>query len=273
MNSSSKSKLITKLVIALFVLLTAFWVYMTVAHQSSGYRLTFGATYGLMALVGAVYGFSQARHWGGHKSALGQTILLLAAGLAFAEFGQLVFSYYNIVKQVDIPYPSLADIGFFGNIPLYILAGISLGRTAGARLSLRKAGVKLVAFVIPAISLFSAYYFFLQDYDFSQSTGLQTFLNFGYPLGQATYVAIALFVFLAVNGKLGGLMRTRILMVIAAFVTQFAADFNFLYQSSHGTWINGGYGDMLYLIAYFVMTISLIRLCAPITVQAKKEGA
>ncbi len=264
MDHKLKSKLLPKFVIGLYAVLGLFWLYMSITHQTSGYRLTFGATYGLMALVGAVFGFSEARKWGGHKSKLGLTILFLSAGLAFAEFGQLVFSYYNIVSKVDIPYPSIADIGFFGNIPLYILGGIYLGRTAGAQFSLRKSGAKLIAFAIPVVSVFSAYHFFLRGYEFEDVSSLQVFLDFGYPIGQAIYIAIAVFVLLAVNSKLGGLMRSRILMVIAAFVAQFVADFNFLYQNTHGTWINGGYGDMLYLTAYFLMTISLIRLCAPI---------
>jgi hypothetical protein len=38
------------------------------------------------------------------------------------------------------------------------------------------------------------------------------------------------------------------------------ADYNFLYQASDGTWINGGYGDVLYLISYFLISFGLMQL-------------
>jgi len=271
MYHNKNSKYLIWFAVMLYTVLALFWLYASLTHKTGDYRLAFGATYGLMALTGAVVGFSKAGQWGGRKSTMGLTILFLAIGLAFAEFGQLVFSYYNIVKQVEIPYPSLADVGFFGSIPLYILGALYLGHTSGVKLSLKKPGIKLVAVIVPALLVFSAYHFFLKGYDFKGTSALQILLDFGYPIGQAIYVAVAVFVFLAVNSKLGGLMRSRILLVLVAFVAQFVADFNFLYQNSHDTWVNGGYGDMLYLTAYFVMTISLIRLCAPITSSSARE--
>ncbi|MDO8483179.1 MAG: hypothetical protein Q7S86_05185, partial [bacterium] len=48
--------------------------------------------------------------------------------------------------------------------------------------------------------------------------------------------------------------------ILTALVVQYVADYNFLYQFSLGNWINGGYGDYIYLISYFLMTIGLINL-------------
>ncbi|NDC31981.1 MAG: hypothetical protein EBZ58_13855, partial [Bacteroidetes bacterium] len=83
-----------------------FWVFISLTNQNANYKLAFGATYGLMALLGAIFGLLNANKWGGRKSALGLTIIFLSVGLLFAEFGQLVFSYYNIIKSVEVPYPS-----------------------------------------------------------------------------------------------------------------------------------------------------------------------
>ena len=44
------------------------------------------------------------------------------------------------------------------------------------------------------------------------------------------------------------------------FFAQYLADYNFLFQNSRGTWYNGGYGDYLYLLAYFLMSIGIIQL-------------
>ncbi|MEK7602962.1 MAG: hypothetical protein AAB459_01825 [Patescibacteria group bacterium] len=222
-------------------------------------RLLFGATYGAMALLGGIFGLMYAKVWGSLRSSLGRAILYLSSGLLFAEFGQIVFSYYNIVSKVDIPYPSLADLGFFGNIPLYILGGLSLAKVLGVRISIKKSPIKLlVGIFLPVVMLASSYLLFLKNYDFTDITNLQVFLDFGYPLGQATYVSIALVILLSVGKMLGGVMKKPIMFLLLAFIAQYIADLNFLYQNYHDTWINGGYGDYLYLIAYFAMAVSLI---------------
>ena len=59
---------------------------------------------------------------------------------------------------------------------------------------------------------------------------------------------------------LGGIMKNRILFILFAFFAQYLADYNFLFQNSRGTWYNGGYGDYLYLAAYFLMTFGIIQL-------------
>ena len=269
MDLNKNSKHILELSVVLFAVLVGFWVFISLTNQNANYKLAFGATYGLMALLGAIFGLLNVNKWGGRKSALGLTIIFLSVGLLFAEFGQLVFSYYNIIKSVEVPYPSLADIGFFGSIPFYILGASYLGKSSGVKFGIKKPTAKLLAFLLPVFALYNAYHFFLAQYTVGNSSILKVFLDFGYPIGQAIYVSIAAFIFLTVRGSLGGIMKNRIMLVLLAFLAQFAADFNFLYQSAHSTWTNGGYGDLMYLIAYFMMTISIVYLCSPLKESSK----
>ena len=101
---------------------------------------------------------------------------------------------------------------------------------------------------------------FLKNYEFDWSNLLKVFLDFGYPLGQAFYVSLALLTFLLSKEFLGGLMKPKVLIILFALAVQYMADYNFLTQVNNGTWINGGYGDYIYLLAYFLMTIALINL-------------
>ncbi len=55
-------------------------------------------------------------------------------------------------------------------------------------------------------------------------------------------------------------MRWPLLLLMFALVAQYVADFNFLFQAPNSTWVNGGYGDFLYLFAYFLMGLSLARI-------------
>lgn len=270
--NNSKNKLVQISAIGLFVLLTIWWAVLSLTSEAGDFsRYIFGASYGLMALFGGVFALKTAKSWGGFRSGLGKVILFLGLGLLLAEFGQIVFSYYNIRLKVDVPYPSVADIGFFGSIPLYIFGALYMTKVLAVKASIKRAPLKLiVGILVPLVILVISYSFFLKAYDPSGVPALTRFLDFGYPLGQAVYVSIALVSLLSVANMLGGAMRKPLMLLLLAFLFQYAADFNFLYQSYHETWVNGAYGDYLYLVAYFVMTLSLINLSS---VLGQKLGA
>jgi hypothetical protein len=241
--------------------MAGWWVVLMLTPHTDETAAIWGACYGLTALVGGLYGLYASRAWGYFRSHVGRAIILLSLGLLFDEFGQLVFSYYNIIEKVAIPYPSLADVGFFGAVPLYILGAFYLLRSLGVGSAARKNPLKLaVGVLIPLIILGVTYWLFLKDYDASEKDALTIFLDFAYPLGQATYVSLALVALTSVGRLLGGVMKMPIFLLLFAFVLQYTADFNFLYQATQGTWGVSGYGDFLYLSAYFMMGASLISL-------------
>jgi hypothetical protein len=247
--------------LGIFLIMALWWVALAVIPHNEEAAHFWGAAYGLTALVGGLYGLFAARSWGFFKSYFGKAIIFLSAGLLLGEFGQLTFSYYNIVEKVAIPYPSIADIGFFGAVPLYIAGAFYLLRGLGVGNMLKKNTLKLVLGVlIPLVVLGCSYWLFLKEYDASEKDSLTVFLDFAYPLGQALYVSLALVVVLCAGRMLGGMMKLPVLLLLFAFVLQYAADFNFLYQTIEGSWTVSGYGDFLYLSAYFVMGASLIAL-------------
>lgn len=250
-----------KLATVFFVLMTVWWVTIFLSGAKETFQnYLFAASYGIICLWGGFWGFVISKKWGGLSSTLGKAIISLSLGLLAQEFGQLIFSYYNVFLKVEIPYPSLADIGFFGSIPFYIYGMVLLAKASGAKFSLGTVINKIQAIFIPFILLIVSYFVFLSDYQFDSTSSLKTFLDFGYPFGEALYISVAILTYSLSRKFLGGVMRSRILFLIGAFGVQYAADFNFLYQNSRGTWINGGYGDFIYFLAYFVMTLGLIQL-------------
>lgn len=244
-----------------FVLISIWWVTLFISGAKETFQnYLFGASYGLICLWGGLWGLIISKKWGGFSSAIGKAVIFLSLGLLAQEFGQLVFSYYNIFLKVEIPYPSLADVGFFGSIPLYAIGMVQLAKAAGSKFSLNTVISKLQIVAIPGLLLVISYLFFLRGYEFDFSNPLKVFLDFGYPFGEAIYISVAILTYTLSRKILGGVMRSRILLLIGAFSIQYLADFNFLYQNSKGTWINGGYGDYIYFLAYFVMTLGLIQL-------------
>ena len=250
--------------IALFSLLVIYWIFFQIflTADDANHRqiYTFSTIYGVTALYGAICGLLIARKWGGIKSILGRGLLFLSIGLLAQEFGQLVYSYYYIVQNLETAnYPSLGDVGFFGTIPLYCIGIIYLAKASGVTLR-----IKSVVHIVPAIAITFAilafgYYLFLQDYTFDWSAPIKTFLDFGYPLGAAIYISLAIGTYILSKGVLGGIMKSKILFLLLALCLQFLADYMFLYQISRGTWVDSGVNELIYLISYFVMTMALLQ--------------
>ncbi|MDQ1710220.1 MAG: diguanylate cyclase, partial [Frankiaceae bacterium] len=48
--------------------------------------------------------------------------LLLAAGCAAWGLGETVWSYYELVEHIEVPFPSLADVGYLAMFPFVIAA-------------------------------------------------------------------------------------------------------------------------------------------------------
>ncbi|OGE30654.1 hypothetical protein A2631_03810 [Candidatus Daviesbacteria bacterium RIFCSPHIGHO2_01_FULL_44_29] len=252
---------LAKLALVFFILISGWWAYLFISGtQDSNQLYAFAATYGLMCVIGGIAGFRAAKEWGGLSSVIGKAIIALSVGLFAQEFGQIVFSYFNIVTHVEIPYPSLADVGFFGSVVLYIIGIFFFSKAAGSKFSLKSVRNQLVALTIPVFMLIMSYLVFLKGYEFDWSNPLPILLDFGYPFGEAIYISIAILTYGLSRKLLGGVMRNRIMFIIVAFIAQYVAEANFLTQNLNGTWVNGGYGDYLYFISYFIMTIGLLRL-------------
>ncbi len=169
------------------------------------------------------------------------------------------FSYF-FYQGIDTPYPSIADIGFFGSIPCYIYGAFLLVKFYNTKRSIRTLKNLSLAFTIPLAMLLLSYKIFLDQYILDWSTPLKVLLDFGYPLGQAVYVSLAILAFLISVTNLGGIMRKPTILFIFSLIAQYVADYIFLYTSNNGTFVGGGFVDYLYMLAYFLMAVSLIEL-------------
>lgn len=250
-----------KVAAIIFLLFTAWWISLQYTNRALDSSFDyFASTYCLMAIWGACWGITFAKKWGGWKSAMGKSILFFSFGLLAQAFGQICYSYYVMVLHIDIPYPSIGDIGYFGSIPFYIVGISLLAQASGIALSLKSLQNKMQAVGIPVLMLVVSYIIFLRNYSFDWSQPLTIFLDFGYPLGQSIYIAIALLTYLLSRKMLGGVMKKRVFLIMIALFIQFCADFIFLYQANNGEWLAAGINDLIYFIGYFVMTLGLVQL-------------
>jgi len=220
----------------------------------------FTVTYPWAALWGGIWGLVTAHRWGGRRSVLGRSLLSLSIGILLQFVGQAAYSYYIYVLGIEVPYPSIGDIAYFGTSVFYVYGLVLLAKAVGIRISLQSIRAQIQAVLIPVVILVLAYYIFLQGYEFDWSAPFKIFLDFGYPTADAIYVSIAILTFLLSRKVLGGAMRGPILFLLIALVVESISDFMFPYQVDRDLWYVGGTNDFTYLLAYSFMAIALIQI-------------
>lgn len=246
-------------IIFLYLIVLVWWFKLQSSGIGTNEAYIFNWFYGLIALSGAVMGiYISINKWGGWSSMIGRSLIMLSVGLIGQWFGLQVWTYYNITAQVEIPYPSLADWGYFALIPAYSYAAWLLAQASGAKFSLKTSGGRISAFLIPLTILIISYGLFLKDIGIDVADPMKTFLDIAYPLGEIIPVSIALFTLTLSRNLLGGVMRSRVLYLVGAFFFQFLTEYVFLYRTGLDLYINGGFSDLMYATSYAIMAIGII---------------
>lgn len=253
--------ILTKLIAIIFIFFTIFWIILQIKVKPNnfGYHL-FGDTYFIVALLGGLWGITTAKKWGEGKSSMGKAIFLFSLGLLFQTFGQIAYSFYDIFLHIGIPYPSIGDVGYFGYIPLYIYGILLLARASGVKIGLYSVKKNLKILFVSIIILGISYFFILQQYTFNWHNPIKIILDFGYSLGDITYVYFALLTYIQIKTIKKGIMKNKILIILVAFIVFYLADFIFVIQANRKTFIIGQTSDYIYFMAYLLMTLGILRL-------------
>jgi len=264
-SNSKKDKLYFYVAVVLFSALFVWWLYVQYlgASGSADFNIqgqAFAAAYGIVALWGGFVAFIVSRKWGFFSSLFGRSLLAFSIGLFLQEFGQIAYSYYIYFMKIDIPYPSIGDVGYFGSIFFYIYGAYLLLKLLSINTKGKSVLDKFLMFLMPLALLAASYFLFLKDHEYTPGISLTNFLDIGYPLLQCVYVSLAFASLVFQGPRIGGFMRKGVLMILVALVSQYVSDFTFLFKASRGTYVVGGVTDLLYLIAYFLMTLAIIEL-------------
>lgn len=252
---------VAKVIIVTYTILLLFWLWILFNGLKEGtLNNLYGAIYPLISLIGGLYGILWvSKKWGGYKTLIGRGIVFLSLGLLAEVFGQWAWTYYVMVQNIQIPYPSIADIGYFAIIPLYSYAMYNFAKSSGITMGLKSFFGKIQAIIIPLLMVAIAYFLFLRNISIDLSNPLKTFLDFGYPGFEIIAISIAILTYSLSRNVLGGIMRPKILFIVFALVFQYITDYLFLYQSGAGTYYNGGVVDLLYTTSFMIMALVIVQ--------------
>lgn len=215
---------------------------------------------GIIPILGGLYGISIAKRWGFFSSVIGKSLLFLSLGLISWGMGTMIFvGYYNLLLNIEIPYPSLADAAYIVSWPLWGIGMVYLSRATGAKYALHNASGKSVLIIIPVIIIALSYYLLVQVARggvISASEGLtKVFFDLAYPIGDVVILTLATLVYGLSFKYFGGKYKVAIYVLLFGFVVNYFADFSFSYQTTLETFVPGGFSDLLFTTAMFALSL------------------
>lgn len=157
--------------------------------------------------------------------------LLAASALSWGA-GQVVWSYFALVKGVAVPFPSAADIGYLIAIP-FAVSGVLAFPTAAGRGATR--GRALLDGTMVALSLlFVSWALGLgQLYHQSQSSLLAQWIGLAYPIGDIVILTV---LFIALRRSLPA-HRGRLILLIGGLGANAFSDSTFAFLNANGSYL------------------------------------
>ena len=257
----------SKIIFCYYVFIFAWWAFFFITGRANPNGVTLGEAlyqfaFGLIPLLGGVFGLLKSKVWGGSKSYVGRALLAISAGAVCWGMGQMFWSvYYNIISKVNIPYPSLADVGYSLSFPFLALGLISLSKATGARFSLKHLKGKMLALIITIVGIITAYYllvFVARGGVISSNTNfLKVFFDFAYPLGALAIFLSSLLIYGLSFNYLGGRYKIPILSILLGLLVLFLGDFSFSYTTTIGSYYNGHWVDMVLPTAWMLIVFGV----------------
>ncbi|WP_375476583.1 EAL domain-containing protein [uncultured Jatrophihabitans sp.] len=196
------------------------------------------------AAVAAIAGFRRARAGAGR---LRLSWALIGAGAGCWAIGETIWSWYELVRQVESPFPSLADVGFL-LFPACTAAGLMVrpSRAFAGRAKTRIVlDVVLVVISLFAISWATA---FGQVYR-GGGSDLATIVSLAYPAGDLALLAVVVIVLS--YARAGG--RTALVWVGVGLSGFAVADSGFAYLSATGSYQTGNLIDACWVAGFLVV--------------------
>ncbi|MDB4978971.1 MAG: multi-sensor signal transduction histidine kinase [Candidatus Peribacteria bacterium] len=250
-----------------FFMICIYWFLLFVTQTTGGFlNYLYSFLFGLIPLFSSIPILCNVKKWGGLKSSIGRGIFCMGLSLLLWGCGSMIWSYYNFILNISIPYPSSADIGFAPSTTLYGLGVIFLSDATGARFGLKNIYAKIFAMVTPIITLIISYYFlvtiarggvFIQP---SQSA-IKTFLDIQGPVGDT----LALMIVILVSGlsirHMGNKYALEIMTMLIGLFVFIIADGIYAYTTTIGTFYNGNFGDLIYTVGIFLLSFGVLGFC------------
>ena len=184
----------------------------------------------------------------------GWALLAISAGVW--ALGQVVWSYYALVLNTPVPYPSVADFGFLGAAP-FAFAAVRSFWVASSR-TFTRWRLWLDGLIIVLALTFTGWALGLKDVAIgtfaSEDPLLTRFLNLAYPLADILILTVLILAIRRATDQ----QRGRMLLLLAGLAANSIADSAFDYLSASGTYVAGDFIDSGWVIGYLMVALAAL---------------
>lgn len=243
------------------------WGYIQFSHNINGIiNYFFAFAYGLMPLCGGTAVILKIKN-----SKLKEvnrnlfvSLLFLSLGLICWGSGETIWSYYNLVLHIDVPYPSLADVMYVLTYPTWSVGLLYLSKALDLHITIERKIVKWPFIIVLGIIISSIYYLFLVLSDLIAKENafmeLRTFFDIAYPLWDTfLLICISLIFALAIAEKKLGKYKVVLITLFIGLIGNFIADSLFSFTNAE-SFYNGSYVDLAFVIELYFMTLGIFIL-------------
>jgi hypothetical protein len=176
---------------------------------------------------------------------------LLACATGAWAFAEIVWGYYALILDVEVPVPSWADLGYLGAIPLAVAALVVHPAVSGG--GTRRARWVLEGLILATALMFISWTLVLGP--LWRSSDLSTWegaVTLAYPFGD---VVIVFFVVLVIRGMSGG-DRLSLWCLLAALLAMALSDSIYTYLVDVGSYTSASPLDTGWVAAYLGIALA-----------------
>lgn len=200
-------------------------------------------------MAAAAAGFAASRH----RETRRDWALIAASAFSWAT-GEIVWSYYELIRGQQVPFPSLADLGYLAAVP-FAIAGILLFPAAPTRLASRLRTI--VDGLLIAASLLIISWATVLGTVYHASTGqvFSDLIGLAYPIGD---IVIGTIVIIVATRTPGG-SRLPLFLLAGGLVANLLADSAFAYLTTINQYGSGAVADVGWMAGYILIAIAALR--------------
>ena len=218
----------------------------------------------LIPFIGGAVSLVAIRH-SREQLLLNKAEWFLSLGLVLWAVGSFIFGYYNIVLNVAVPFPSLADVGFVPALICWVVGLLYLAKSCsiGTRLTqLYKRGAILF---MPLCSVVIIYYLLLVIIEDGTTQiinlELKNLLDFTYTiLDVIILITLAILIYSLIFKLVDHKYSVAIILLIIGFGINYFSDLYFGFTTSAGIYKVGNWVDLLFPIGLFFIALGVVLL-------------
>jgi hypothetical protein len=223
-------------------------------QTTTHWNYLFNVGIAILFFSGGFIAISQARK-SKIKSSVDHELITIGLGVTLFGIGISIWSYYNLVLNVELPLPSFSDLAYVLYAPVLGYGLVNLLKVSGAKITKRTYLEFLAIFAVAATLILTL----ISPPDFSSDLSFLTkFLYIYYPLTDSALVALGIIMIRLTWGKL----HNSFFYFFIALFSLASADLLYSYRALQGTYYNGDITDVFYAFTGLMFTLGIIRIVA-----------